>query len=326
MRRRIIFLVCLTFCPVAPLHAWNDTGHKIVGLLVYERLTPAARSNADALLLAHPHHAALLAKNAPADADLKLWVFLTASTWPDLVRPAFGPNRKPEEITKYHRGDWHYLNIPYIWPADTARFATAQLPTGGELLNAIARCRQILGNRSQPAAERAVHLAWLLHLVEDLHQPLHSSAMYSARTMKGDQGGNLVAVRRGNGVVKLHSYWDGALGSGESLKFIREIAGELRREHLQDARKSLPELAQAITPDAWIKESYAAAIETAYAKGRLEWRAWDDWEKKDKTGLKATDFPAIDPDYAINARVVARRRAALAAVRLADLLNELLKQ
>ena len=324
MKRRL-FCLALVCCALVPLQAWNDTGHKIVGLLVYERLTPVARQNADALLLAHPHYDALLAKGAPADADVKLWAFLTASTWPDLVRPAFGPNRKPEEITKYHRSDWHYINIPYIWPSDTAGFENAKLSTGGELLNAISKCRQILGDRTQPAAERAVHLAWLLHLIEDLHQPLHSSAMYSARTMKGDQGGNLVAVRRGNGVVKLHSYWDGALGSGESLKFIREIAGELKRDHLQDARKNLPELARATTPDAWIKESYAAAVDAAYAKGKLEWRSWDDWEKKDQTGLKATDFPAIDPDYAINTRVVARRRAALAAVRLADLLNELLK-
>ncbi len=41
--------------------------------------------------------------------------------------------------------------------------------------------------------------------------------------------------------------------------------------------------------------------------------------------MNVTNYPALSSDYAINAHEVARRRAALAGARLADLLNELLR-
>jgi hypothetical protein len=104
---------------------------------------------------------------------------------------------------------------------------------GGDLLLGTETCRRVLGDKTKPAAERAIHLAWLMHLVGDLHQPLHSSAMFSARTPKGDQGGNLVAVRRGNSVLKLHSYWDDVLGSGTSIKFIKSIAHGIASGYLR---------------------------------------------------------------------------------------------
>jgi hypothetical protein len=307
------------------LHAWNDTGHKVVGLLAYEHLTKTARANANTLLKAHPHYALLLTNDAPADADLNQWVFLKAATWPDLVRPAFGPNRKPEEITKYHRSSWHYVNRIYVWPADAGQFNASTLPMGGDLLLGIETSRRVLSDKSKPAAERAVHLAWLLHLIGDLHQPLHSSSMFSARTPKGDQGGNLVAVRRGNSVLKLHSYWDEVLGTGTSMKFLNSVAHGITTEYLAgDLRKKLPELATT-SPVEWVDESFAAATQHAYVKGALTWRPYADWDKRGELGLKTTDFPVLDTDYLIKSREVARRRAALAAVRLAELLNDLLK-
>jgi len=89
--------------------------------------------------------------------------------------------------------------------------------------------------------------------------------------------------------------------------------------------KALPELQRATTPEAWVKESYAASVETVYQQGRLKWRLYDEWSKRAETGVKAEDFPAIDPEYAISARELARRRAALAGVRLSDFLNEILR-
>lgn len=306
---------------MTPLAAWNDTGHKAIGLLTYAQLSPEARSGVDDLLPAHPHYDLLLSKDRPNGTELALWVFLQATTWPDMVRPAPG---KPREITRHHKADWHYINLPYVWPSDADRFAGAQFPQDGKLLSAIAAARTALADKTEPKSDRAVHLTWLLHLVGDLHQPLHTSAMFSERNPKGDQGGNLVGLRRGNSVVKLHAYWDAALGTGDSMRFLRAVAGTIESAFLKgDRTRPLPELQVSTTPEAWAKESFDAAVEYAYQEGRLAWRPAIDWDRRAETGVTAADFPALDPDYAILARDISRRRAALAATRMAHLLNEL---
>lgn len=308
------------------LLAWSDTGHKVIGSLAYERLSPTARANADALLAVHPHYELLLKKGMPSGTSLNRWVFLQATTWPDMVRPTYGKGRKPIEITRFHRSTWHYVNIPYVWPADATLFANSRLGLTGDLLKAIATCSKTVADRKASAAVRAVHLAWLLHLIGDLHQPLHAIAMYSVGTPQGDQGGNLVAVRRGNTVIKLHSFWDGLLGTGESLGFIESVASSIASAHLRkEPSVSLPELIRRKDAEGWVQESAVAAIDIAYLNGRLPWRSYSDWDRRGKSGLKAKDIPALDPDYLITAREAARRRAALAAMRLAALLNQLLK-
>jgi hypothetical protein len=307
------------------LAAWNDTGHKVIGVIAYQHLTPTASRIADDLLRAHPHYQLLLVNDLPAGADPKFWAFLKATTWPDLIRPGIMPNQN-EEITKYHRAEWHFNGIPYVKPLDRSQFENRQLPRTGELSEAITRSMATLADGTRPRPERAIHLSWLLHMVGDLHQPLHACDMYTVRFPDGDRGGNLISVRLGNTVVRLHSYWDRLLGTVGSIAFIENIADGIASSYLvRDRSKALPELRRATTPDAWVQESYHHAVEYAYDNGRLEWRASEDWDKRADTGVKTADFPSVDPDYAITAREIARRRAALAGVRLAELLNELLR-
>src|ERR1700716_3475593 len=127
--QRSLATVVTLLLPTTPLRAWNGTGHMTVAELAWRNLSSSRRVAVSNLLKQHPHYALLLVTNAPAGVDTNEWVFLKAATWPDMVRPAMpGHPPKPHDITKYHRGPWHFVNFPFILPADAASFSAASFP------------------------------------------------------------------------------------------------------------------------------------------------------------------------------------------------------
>ena len=49
--------------------------------------------------------------------------------------------------------------------------------------------------RSGTDEEKAIYLTWLMHLVGDIHQPLHCAAVFSEQFPNGDKGGNDAFIR-----------------------------------------------------------------------------------------------------------------------------------
>jgi hypothetical protein len=75
-------------------------------------------------------------------------------------------------------------------------------------------------------AERALFARYLVHLVGDIHQPLHSVALYNHTYPKGDAGGNLLKLKLLNGTISnFHSFWDsGAFRlQNDSYNFVRPM-------------------------------------------------------------------------------------------------------
>src|SRR5436309_250860 len=72
------------------------------------------------ILQAHPHYKRFLIADRPAQVSEAEWAFLRAGVWPDWVRPSRNKPRPDEQelVRKYHKSDWHYVNLPYILPAD----------------------------------------------------------------------------------------------------------------------------------------------------------------------------------------------------------------
>ena len=64
------------------------------------------------------------------------------------------------------------------------------------------------------AANKAVVLCWIFHLVGDVHQPLHVVSMFTPELPDGDRGGNLIFVRPrpDSPPMRLHAFWDNATG------------------------------------------------------------------------------------------------------------------
>jgi hypothetical protein len=311
-------LLLLSFLFAAPnARAWNATGHQVVAEIAWRNLTPGVRAKVLELLKQHPHFAKRLDSPEPNSepVDYALRVFARASTWPDMMRSARG-DEKP-----YHHSEWHYIDFPII-PEGTDKEKLTFPPQGDKLepgkppeniLQALEWCQERLKNPDAPAPEKAVALAWLEHLVGDLHQPCHTAGIFSNDYPAGDHGGNLFMVKYHGNVTNLHTFWDELLGGYMSYKLVDAVTDKVIEEH---PRASLEkELAVTKTTD-WAAESFALAREAVYGGGKLKGVTRDV-----STADKGATTPDLPEKYDETAREAARLRVALAGYRLANLIN-----
>jgi hypothetical protein len=181
-----LLALLLLFLP-APALAWGDYAHRLTASIAWVQLSPAARAEVKALIRAAPR------LDTP---ECRLASIEDASVWPDCVR---GRYRDRFAFS----APWHYQNISVCGDFDIA----ANCPGGDCVTAQIPRQQAILADRRRPAAERLQAFAFLVHLVGDMHQPLHMGD-------KGDRGGNDVRAAYGFKApdrMNLHWIWDGDL-------------------------------------------------------------------------------------------------------------------
>lgn len=185
---RAVVILALALAP-APALAWGYEGHKVVAAIARTYLTPAVRARVDALLA--------------ADTDtLEPHDMLSAATWADSWRRE---HRETEQ--------WHFVDLELRTPdLDAACFGRppAAVPASAGpakacIVDRLAAFEAELKAPATPQAERIVALKYVLHLVGDIHQPLHASD-------NDDRGGNCVRLALGGPrTTNLHSYWDTGL-------------------------------------------------------------------------------------------------------------------
>lgn len=283
--------------------AWNKPGHMVTGAIAYDLLKrehPQALARVLDLLRQHPQYADIWANRLDAvpPENRDRYLFMIAARWADDIRD----NRT------YHRGPWHYVNFPIVAPADEGRLTPPE-PAPENILSAITENRTVLDSE-RPAGEKAVALAWLFHLVGDVHQPLHATAYFSSdQWPKGDKGGNdfHVRVKPDRAVVNLHSLWDGLILGSQSYQAVSNEAIRLRNRP-EFARAKLAEL-EVKDPEQWARESYRLAVEVAYQNRTL------------RGGTDRSDGPVLPNGYTDAAKAAAERRIVLAGYRLADVLK-----
>ena len=158
-------------------HAWDSTGHQVVARIAWDQMQPETRQAGIALLKAAPEDAGLrnLAPEGVGSlADRERAFFEKASTWADIVRDP----RFPERRAKYHHSPWHYIN--YYWeqtgPSAKPKDREDLKPEPGNVVERLQRLRVSLADKTRDPGLRAIDLAWVLHLVGHIHQPLHTSA------------------------------------------------------------------------------------------------------------------------------------------------------
>jgi hypothetical protein len=248
--------------PVRSVLAWGNHAHRIASRIAEARLTPSARAAVKELLL---------------EGD----TLVTVSNWADHEGHDVEPRSAP----------WHYVNVPI----DTPRY-DAQFCRSGECVVArIKHYRKLLADRNTPKRERARALLFFVHLVEDVHQPLHVGDNH-------DRGGNQTQVDFLNQGTNLHRMWDSQI--------------------LDDAGRDERIWVQRITP--MITREKAEA----WSKGDVE-----TWADESLQAAKiAYYFPEGSPrpiaigarlgrDYAERALPIIEERLAKAGVRLANELN-----
>ena len=101
-------------------------------------------------------------------ADHGLALFMQAARWADDIRT----NDKQQ-----HRALWHYINLPFKPDGQPPSVQTRE-PEAVNILTAMAENQRIVANEND-AARKAIALAWLFHLVGDIHQPLHAVQLFT---------------------------------------------------------------------------------------------------------------------------------------------------
>jgi hypothetical protein len=309
MRALTFLLTLLLVFPVNRALAWWDEGHMKVAYLAYKRLDPAVRDKVDVLKL-NPDYTSWTC-GAP-DGKEKLYAFVHAATWADDIKTKtdYYDDRATDSTAAQNvayghlkHGYWHYKDI-LSSPDGTTLPAPDPVDAVTQLKLMIAKLPASSGASDHL---RSYDLVWMLHVVGDLHQPLHTIGRYTAQIPEGDRGGNAEMVIPATGeTLALHAYWDRIFGGYASVfGAIFDVDGQGGLASvIPDAAK-----AQVLDPDTWAQESFELAKENAYAPPI----------RTDETAVQLTR------DYETNARNIARSQAALAGARLANLLNEALR-
>ena len=227
--------------------AWGGEGHEIVALIARGYLAPSVRAQVDYLLS--------LDQDRLTPPDMA-----SRATWADAWR------RTHPETT-----GWHFINLELSAP----NLAEACGGRRSCLVKQLDRFEAELARKSTPQGERIFALKMVLHLVGDLHQPLHAADNH-------DGGGNcervrytpagLFGIRRlwGSPLLELwgshrqetslHGHWDSA--AVEALGRDPMIVAEKLRDQI--TREDV--LAwSAGTPGKWAAESFKIARDQVYA-------------------------------------------------------------
>lgn len=254
----------------SPAFAWGKTGHRVVAAIADTQLSGLARA----------HIREILGGSESLDE---------AATWPDEMRSA------PEPFWQKTATPWHYVTLNGI--------IYDHAPSEGDALEALDRFRATLQDPKASVADKQLALRFIVHLVGDLHQPLHVGKCC-------DKGGNDVRVTWFGKPTNLHAAWDSAIVDDEQLSFSELAAKLMRHTSDQDVVNWWD-----INPRDWISES-AQLREQIYANiPRPK-------APKDKKA-KADALPDLSYDYVYKFTPVMERRLQQAGVRLAAYLNDI---
>jgi hypothetical protein len=287
---RYLIITLLLLCSSGHTRAWGDNGHKVIALIAWHYLSPATRNDIEALLQ-HDH------------SGLTAIDFVSEATWADAYRDSDRDgSRKRYEQTRR----WHYINLEIGHPDfsracfDSPPLQPQQNATDGParacITDKIEQFAMELKVAKTPTAERLFALQFLIHLVGDLHQPMHASD-------SEDSGGNDVYIqaksfKRGT----LHGYWDNrvVVQLGRKPETIaRKLIEAIDSKQIQRWRHGIPR--------DWALETFTVARDTAYAS---------------LPPANGEGIHSLDAQYEIAAKVAAAQQLMKAGVRLAWLLEQ----
>jgi hypothetical protein len=295
MKRILAGLFLLSCLSPRPALAWHQGGHELVARIAWDSLAdqPALQARLKRLIGQMP--------------DRRYRDFVEASIWPDAIKShEYRLDGRPYPKDHVH-ASWHYKDIP-IFEGEAPHPVASK---GESILDGLPTEVAILSDKHKLAAERAVALSWVIHLVGDVHQPLHCASLYSPAfepDPAGDKGGNAFKIS-GSKATELHAFWDSVsesfpldINHPPTIERIHSDATHLEHE-FPEAR--FVGLARDLSLQDWIHESTDLAARVAY-------------------NLSPGDTPG--PAYRREALETCHRRIALAGYRLAHLLQRCLPQ
>jgi hypothetical protein len=258
--RRILFIGLLCYLPIQSW-AWGLLGHRVVGEIAQTYLKNKTSREVKSIL---GHESLAMASN-----------------WADFIKsePAYN-----------YISNWHYINL-------SAGLSSEKLQTylqTDTLTDAYTRIRYLsaeLKDKSLEQDKKAMYLKLLIHLVGDLHQPMHTGRFE-------DLGGNRFQVTWFGQPSNLHRVWDSDLIGSQELSYTEyarsiNFIDKSRLFQLQNERVNI-----------WVEDSY-----------KISEQIYSTVKNDDKLGYR----------YIYDYIAVADQQLLKGGVRLAALLNDIFK-
>jgi len=251
---RIILSIVLSFLITTYSYGWGQTGHRVVGSIAEFHLSKKARKNLKKIL---------------GNESIAM-----AGNFMDEIK---------SDSTFDHYAPWHYCTIP-----DGKTYEQAGTPDEGDIINAINLFINELKSKDFSSEDEAFALKCLIHLVADIHQPLHVGN-------GADRGGNDVRVEYFWNNSNLHRVWDTGIINGQNLSYTEYTT--------------------------WINHATKSEINGWQSDGVLEWAYESKAFRKQVYNLPENH--KINYEYNYNNIDLVNQRLLQAGIRLAKVLNDI---
>lgn len=185
--RHILFSLIVFFLSFFTAYAWGPTGHRVTGEIAEQHLTKKAKKKINSLL----------------NGDSLALV----STYADEIKS----DKKYQNYSP-----WHYVNIPF-----GKTYEEYPKSKSGDIVYGIRKSIKVLENPNASQADKVFYLKMLVHLIGDLHQPLHVG-------IADDKGGNDFQVRWFNRGTNLHRVWDSQMIESYQMSYT-ELTSNAKR-------------------------------------------------------------------------------------------------
>ena len=326
----IFMAVVLLSTMTANTYAYDHPGHMITANVAFseiERTRPELIEKIGLLFLAHPQTAPFWVAAGEAKGTERVRrMFLECARWAD-------DNKfRPEDRLTWHTARWAVVAKDASPEAKAAVKARGGKPAG-QAIEALELNFGTVANPESSPAERALALCWVLHIMGDIHQPLHVSDLFSKDFPTGNAAGSLSYVMDpvSQTPITLHILWD---SNKLRVPSLAEVDRHTQAFMMKHPRSSYPELKKHPLSDPdhfrkWALESHQVAKDWAFNLKTLPDPNKDQPTEKLVEGMvkyilygvsPVKDAPKLPDGYWEKLQSTTERRLTLAGYRIADLL------
>lgn len=187
-----IFIFSITFIQANHKPSWGTTGHRTVGKIAEKHLSKKTKKQIDKLLKGES--------------------LAFVSTFGDEIK-------SDERYGRFY--SWHFVNFPF----DT-KYEDSNKNPKGDIVMGINYCIDVLKDRNSNEDDKIFYLKFLVHLMGDLHQPLHVGRAE-------DKGGNDIQVKWHNKSTNLHRVWDSDMIGSWNMSYLELALNAKKLSKLQ---------------------------------------------------------------------------------------------
>ena len=326
-----VILVTVFLGYASGVNAWDHPSHMITAAIAFEeieRLRSDLMERIGLMLMKHPDPAPfwVAATDAANGKERARRMFIEGARWPD-----------DSKGTNNDRLSWHTARFPII-AADTSQ-ETKDLVASrggrpvGDAIAALELQVSVMANPEAGADERALSLSWFLHLLGDIHQPLHVTDYYNAEYPTGNGAGALSYVwdPMQDSAMPLHVLWDSNSLRSTALEDIDRYAADFVEKYPRSIFPQLKDYRGPADFEVWAREAYQIAVDFIYASDLEFVKDPDEGQDQAQVVLKMIKYmlegispleeaPEVPAEHWAQLQKHAHSQVTLAGYRIADVI------